>query len=155
MELYTSVLLDNLKKVREQIEPTFNEFFQQHEKEIRQLIKERWLLGKRPDGSLIGSYSSMGYALDKHSQNPTAGFYNVDLIRTGDLVDAIKISLVSVGFEIFSTDEKYNKISSEPTEFSKGAYGKDNFNLTDEQTEEIISKVSVQTLEFLYNKYIT
>lgn len=146
MELYSDLLVKNLQKVRNDITPTFDAYFYEKEPIIRQLIKERWLLGKRPDGSEIGEYHSTKYAQEKYKQNSKAGLFNVDLIDTGELVSAIKISLFSEGFEIFSTDSKFNKIADK--------YGEDNFNITDKEEEELISEISQKTIEYLYSKYI-
>ena len=146
MELYSEILLKGLKDVKSNVLPTFNDFLKNKEEEIRFLIKERWLFGKRPDGTLIGFYSNTRYAKEKATQNPRAGFLNVDLIDTGALVEAIKISIFDNGFEVFSTDSKYNSI------FDK--YGADNFNITDKESEEIINQVLNSTIEYLYKKYI-
>lgn len=146
MELYSEILLKGLNNVKANVLPTFNDLFYKKQDEIKKLIKERWILGKRPDGSLIGEYHNYGYAKEKATQNPRAGFLNVDLIDTGALVEAIKISMFDNGFEVFSTDSKYNSI------FDK--YGADNFNITDKESEEIINQVLNSTIEYLYKKYI-
>jgi len=107
--------------------------------QIKQLIKDRWLLGKRPDGSLIGEYRSISYAYEKNQQNSRAGLFNVDLIDTGDLVNQITLALTGSGIEIISIDSKFNKIADK--------YGDDNFNITDaeqEQIEEMIFATIIQ-----------
>lgn len=146
MELYSEIFLNNLKSVRKETDVTFNDFLKERESEIRFLIKERWSFGKRPDGTLIGQYSSSKYAEEKHKLNPKPGLFNVDLIDHQDLVDGIKIVLQTRGFKIISSDEKFAKISKK--------YGLDNFNLSEDELEQIINEVSVATIEYLYNKYL-
>jgi hypothetical protein len=146
MELYSEIMLKNLQSVRKETSQTFIDLMYEKQNEIKSLIKQRWLFGKKPDGTIIGQYHSGKYANEKNRQNPKAGLFNVDLIDTGSLVEAIKISMINNGFEVFSTDIKYNKIADK--------YGDDNFNITDKETEEIINEVSVATIENLYNKYM-
>lgn len=146
MELYSDVLLNSLRSVRSESVQTFDVKFLAEKDRVKRFIKERWLEGKRPDGSLIGEYHSLFYADEKYKMNSQAGFLNVDLTVTGDLGNRIDLSLVPDGIEVFSTDEKFNKI------FDK--YGGDNFNITDEQTETLIDEISSATVEELYLKYL-
>ena len=147
MELYSDLLVKGLQQVRNDIVPTFDAYFYEKEPIIRQLIKQRWLLGKKPDGSLIGKYRDFEYADAKEQVNPMAGFGNVDLIDTGNLWRKIEIFKQGDSFEIFSTDSKFNKIADK--------YGDENFNITDKEEEELINEISIKTIELLYSKYIT
>jgi len=145
MELYTDVLLLGLKKVKEETQTTFDAFFYQKEPIIRDLIYRRWLLGKKPDGSKIGVYFDQDYRENKYFKNPLAGG-DVDLILDGGLWKGIEIFGRKGDFEIFSTDWKYQKIVEK--------YGIENFNVTDQEQEELTNEISVMTIEYLYNKYI-
>src|SRR5690606_4038083 len=102
------------------------------ESEIRQLIKSRWKLGKRPDGSLIGFYRDVDYAIFKQQINSVAGG-DVDLTLTGSLGDRIKVILQSKGIEIYSDDWKFEQISTK--------YGIDNFNITEEQENKLLDEI--------------
>jgi len=145
MELYSTLLLKNLQKVKSNIDITFNAFFLQKEPIVRNLIYRRWLLGKKPDGSLIGFYRDQEYREDKYFKNPLAGG-GVDLILTGDLWRAIELFPTKEGIEIFSTDWKFEDIADK--------YGYVNFNITEKEKEILINEISVITIEFLYKKYI-
>lgn len=114
------------------------------EKEIRELIRDRWILGERPDGSVIGYYSLMQYSINKNVSNPLAGFGVVDLILTGSLWNKIKISPFGDSVEVYSMDEKYAHISKK--------YGDENFNLTDAQTEVLINKVACAIMNNILTK---
>ena len=78
----------------------------ERENDIKQMIKSRWKLGKRPNGDIIGVYRSAEYQIFKSSINSGANG-TVDLILSGNLVDSIKLTLESNGIEIISTDEKF------------------------------------------------
>ena len=103
------------------------------EDEIRKWIKERWLLGDRPDGSIIGVYRSSEYAMFKQSINPKAGGV-VDLTLTESLGDNIQVIPKSKAmFQIISTDSKYSEIVEK--------YGDVNFNLSPEKLELLFEMV--------------
>jgi len=112
---------------------------------IRDLIYRRWLLGKKPDGSLIGVYRDAEYQEYKYFKNPQANAH-VDLIDTGALWKGIELFNTKDGIEIFSTDEKYSEISFK--------YGDENFNITEQETNSLIDEISNLTLQLLYKKYI-
>lgn len=135
-------MLANLQRAKKQLAPTFDGLFLKEERNIRELIQNRWLFGKKPDGSIIGVYKSFGYAVSKFQENSRAGFNNVDLTDTGSLGNKIKIALVSQGIEVFSQDEKYNDIAEK--------YGDSNFNITDSEKEQIINKVMDLTIKKIY-----
>lgn len=120
--------------------------YQMHENEawIRQRIRDRWLLGKRPDGSIIGLYQSEDYAEEKYSKNSLAGFGNVDLTLTGSLWRGIQISGFNDEYEIFSTDSKYDEI--------KDKYGEYNFNITEEEKQMLFDKILVNVLMDVMDK---
>ena len=100
---------------------------------IRKKIRQRWLLGKKPDGSFIGVYSNSAfgaeYAFFKNKINPTPGIGNVDLTLTGALGKGIKVSGFNDKYEIYSTDEKFDLIANK--------YGLYNFNITEEEKTEL------------------
>ena len=95
---------------------------------IRTTIRDRWKIGRQPNGDLIGFYASESYALDKNKSNSLAGFGNVDLVLTGSLWKGIQIDFTSqTQAEVFSTDEKFDDISEK--------YGDWNFNLSVKEKE--------------------
>ena len=117
-----------------------------NEKWIREQIRKRWLLGKRPAGSLIGLYRSEDYAEDKYNQNNNAGFGNVDLTLTGALGRGIQISGFNDDYEIFSSDTKYEDIVDK--------YGYYNFNITEDEKKELFDRIlSVILLESINEAY--
>ena len=136
------MMLANLQRAKKQLAPTFDSLFLKEERNIRELIQNRWLFGKKPDGSIIGYYRSPMYALEKRAKNQKAGAGVVDLTDTGSLGNKIKIALVSQGIEVFSQDEKYNDIAEK--------YGDSNFNITDAEKEQIINKVMDLTIKKIY-----
>ena len=121
-----------LKKVKSGINkvPDFIDF-EIHKKEdlIKKWITDRWKLGLTPDGDIIGIYRSEDYADIKYSLSNSAGFGNVDLTLTGALGRGIKVSGFNNEYEIFSSDQKYEDITEK--------YGYANFNITDNQREEL------------------
>jgi hypothetical protein len=138
MQLYSEILLNNLKTVRKEIKPTFDALFIGKENEIRTMIKN-------PDGTRIGVYRDAEYQEYKYFKNPFAGG-EVDLIDSGDLWRGIEIFNEKDGIEIFSTDWKFNKIAEK--------YGDENFNLTPIETELLIDEIQTLTLELIYKKYV-
>ncbi len=158
MELYTDVMLKGLKRAKEEIKPTFDALFLGKESEIRAMIKKRWILGKKPDGTLIGYYSQSSsfevnrksgykrYSPFKHYLNPFAGDGVVDLTLTGSLGNKIELFNEKYKIEIYSTDLKYEEIVSH--------YGEENFNITEKETEQIITEIQTLTLELIYKKYV-
>lgn len=114
------------------------------EKEIRELIRDRWKLGIKPDGSIIGIYHSKGYAFEKSQKNPLAGFGHVDLIETGALWKGIKISPFGEAVEVYSVDSKYIDISKK--------YGDANFNLTNAERDTVVNIVSATIMNNILTK---
>lgn len=116
---------------------------QDREAWIRNAIRERWLLGRKPDGTLIGIYRNYGYASEKYSKNPLAGFDHVDLTLTGSLGKGIKVSFFGgTQFEIYSTDSKYLSISE--------TFGDANFNLSSGEADEFLGMIA----DFVIGKQI-
>jgi hypothetical protein len=158
MQLYSEILLNNLKTVRKEIKPTFDALFIGKENEIRTMIKNRWTLGKKPDGTRIGFYSKSSsfeinrkagfnkYSPFKHELNPLAGAGIVDLTLTGSLGNKIELFNEKYRIEIFSTDLKYEEIIKH--------YGEENFNLTPIETELLIDEIQTLTLELIYKEYV-
>ena len=136
---YLKPVVKELKSQIAKIEDIVDVQMHENEKWIRNTIKDRWALGLKPDGSIIGLYRSEDYAEQKYAQNSKAGFGNVDLTLTGSLVRGIKISGFNSEYEIFSSDSKYEEIAEK--------YGYYNFNISDEQREELFNKILVVILE--------
>jgi hypothetical protein len=115
---------------------------------IRKKIRDRWLLGKDPDGNEIGIYSKSQigaeYAFFKNKINPLAGVGNVDLTLTGALGKGIKVKLASNNIEIFSTDSKFDEIAEK--------YGDYNFNLSDAERDILFDKIGGIVLNKVINK---
>lgn len=110
----------------------------EYEPDVRKWIKERWLLGDRPDGSIIGVYRSADYAFFKQQMNPKAGG-DVDLTLTGSLGNKIQmIPKSGVMFEIISTDSKYSEIVAK--------YGDVNFNLSPDKLELLFDMIGNQII---------
>ncbi|MGR3218462.1 MAG: hypothetical protein ACUZ8H_01410 [Candidatus Anammoxibacter sp.] len=113
--------------------------------EIVELVKQRWLRGKRPSGQIIGEYKFFSYQRQKVAQNPLAGG-TVDLILTGALRDGLTI-FPSLGgnFNIFSTDEKAILIAD--------TYGLDVYGLTPEEERAVIdlalARVNIRLSNFV------
>jgi hypothetical protein len=110
----------------------------EYEDEVRKWIKERWLLGERPDGSIIGVYRNPDYAMFKQRMNPKAGG-DVDLTLTESLGDKIEMIPTQKNiFKIISTDSKYSKIVEK--------YGEYNFNLSEEKKELLFEMIGNQII---------
>ena len=122
-----------LKKEIASLEDTIDRQMFRKEKWIREKIRKRWLLGKDPDGNIIGLYASEDYANEKFSQNSMAGFGNVDLTLTGSLGQKIQIGGFNNEYEIFSKDPKFDDITEK--------YGDYNFNITDEERKELFDEI--------------
>lgn len=115
----------------------------ERENDIKQMIKTRWKLGKRPNGDLIGFYRDVEYAIFKQTINPSAGG-DVDLILSGNLVNSIRLTLQSKGIEIISTDEKFEEISLK--------YGLDNFNITDDEETILLDTITAEVIKDIFLK---
>jgi len=124
------------KKVHpNEIDTYFYNYFNEVFPKVKQLIKDRWKKGQKPDGSKIGLYSCYSYSVFKEKLNPLAGFGIVDLTLTGGLGDKITFGLLSdTEYMIFSTDEKYNNIIEK--------YGDWNFNITQKERNEIVAEIT-------------
>lgn len=116
-----------------------------NKEEIVTLVRERWLRGKKPDGSIIGEYRSFAYQQEKLRMNSLAGG-NVDLTLTGALNKGLDIfPLSGDNFNIFSKDEKARSIAEK--------YGLDVYGLTKEEEEIVvdltINRVNVALINFI------
>lgn len=60
--------------------------------------------GKRPDGSIIGTYQNADYASDKYNINPLANA-NVDLILTRDFVNHLYVEKVRPRAFLFNSSD--------------------------------------------------
>ncbi len=141
---YIDTYYSELLRQKENIPKMSLDEYMRKKNEIKQLIKQRWLIGKRPDGSLIAKYNQFGYATEKYKQNSKAGFMNVDLIDTGSLVNQITTALTGNGIEVISTDSKFNMIADK--------YGDDNFNISDAEQEQIEDDIAVIVIDKIMNK---
>lgn len=102
-------------------------------------IRRRWAFGKGVNNDIIGEYRNSDYQAFKVSTNPRAGGY-VDLTLTGALGRGLTIQKKGdKKYEIFSTDYKFERIALK--------YGIEQFNLDQQQTEELFDMLYYMTLE--------
>ena len=102
-------------------------------------IRRRWAFGKGVNNDIIGEYRNSEYQAFKVSTNPRAGGY-VDLTLTGALGRGLTIQKKGdKKYEIFSTDYKFERIALK--------YGIEQFNLDQQQTEELFDMLYYMTLE--------
>lgn len=143
MATFLDSYLSKLEKAKNNIESDVLSLLLDKESEIRDMIKQRWLLGKRPDGDIIGVYRDNLYQVFKSGLNNRAGG-TVDLTLTGDLGNRIKATLEQKGIEIISTDEKFNEISEK--------YGLDNFNITEEEENELLDGIMAEVVTNIFKE---
>ena len=144
---YAKSFLDKLKSNFEDFDYFFDRFIESKTPDIRKSIKERWLLGKNPEGDIIGYYSfkdQNAYAIYKFQEvSSLAGLQVVDLTLTGSLGDKITLDPIDNGeYIIYSRDVKYNKIVEK--------YGEYNFNLSDFEKEQIINSILPYLIKEMY-----
>ena len=102
-------------------------------------IRRRWAFGKDVNDGIIGQYQNPDYQAFKVSTNPRAGG-NVDLTLTGALGQGLTIRKKGdKQYEIFSTDYKFKRITDK--------YGIEQFNLDQQQTEELFDMLYFMALE--------
>lgn len=143
MATFLDSYIKGLENAKKGIEDDILSLLLDNETNIRQMIKKRWLLGKRPDGSLIGYYRDIEYAIFKQSINPSADG-DVDLIVSEQLVNNIKTVLSNKNIEIVSTDVKFESISLK--------YGLDNFNITEEETNKLLDEIMSEVVINIFKK---
>lgn len=102
-------------------------------------IRRRWAFGKGVNNDIIGQYRNAEYKAFKVSTNSRANG-NVDLTLTGALGRGLTIQKKGQKqYEIFSTDYKFERISLK--------YGIEQFNLDQQQTEELFDMLYFMALE--------
>lgn len=143
MATFLDSYLSKLEKAKNNVESDVLSLLMERESEIRAMIKQRWLLGRRPDGSLIGFYRDVNYAIFKQTINPSAKG-DVDLILSGDLVNNIKTVLGKNKIEILSSDYKFEEISLK--------YGLDNFNITEEEENELLDEIMAEVVTNIFKE---
>lgn len=105
-------------------------------------IKQRWKFGKSSDGDIIGQYLNSEYQAFKVDFNPRAGG-NVDLTLTGALGNNLMIKKKgTITYEIISIDSKFEAISRK--------YGLKQFNLDQQQQDELFDMLILMTIEQYY-----
>jgi hypothetical protein len=98
------------------------------------MIKKRWLKGLNPNGDKIGLYASDKYSKIKFKQNKKAGLGNVDLIKSGEMVNNIMLQEQSDMTYFFGSGVNYfEKIADD--------FGLVNFNITPEQKQNLINNI--------------
>jgi len=126
------------------IQKLIAEELQKNAAEIVELVRNRWLTGKRPDGSEIGTYKDFGYELLKRKQNPLAGG-KVDLTLDGGLNKGLVVNYLNGSISnIFSTDEKAVTIAER--------YGLDVYGLTPKETDLVLERAKENVFVKLYNQ---
>lgn len=128
-----------LKKITQpMLQEQVQEIITQQPTPLKQAKENELLQGIKPDGSKIGKYKNRAYATAKSSQNPKAGFGNVDLIRSGRFVSSL-IPYRSGGNKyLFSQNVRYGH-------FLVNRYGRDNLGLN-QDTFNNIQKVHYRPL---------
>lgn len=98
------------------------------------LIRQRWLKGKRPDGTIIGKYKKSGGI--------------VDLTDTGEMGREIELFEIKNNVYAFGSGvEYYDKIVD--------MFGLDNFNITQKETFELFDFIMLKVQEkYLNNVYL-
>ena len=135
----------NKLNVENDIEQYYNNEFKRIFPKIKKTIRERWKKGETPSGNKIGLYAWYSYSLFKEEMNPLAGFGIVDLTLTGNLGENITFGILSENeYQIFSIDEKYNHIIEK--------YGEWNFNITEQETEQIVQEITTKIVTELLKK---
>jgi len=81
-------MANRLRSLKTKIQPKVEQLILSSP-EVKHEKKEEFLKGRRPDGTLIGSYSTTAYAKAKYALNKRAGFRNVDLFVTGRFVNQL------------------------------------------------------------------
>jgi len=109
---------------------------------ILDTVKRRWILGKSVDGGIIGQYASSEYRQFKIALNPSAGGF-VDLNLTGSLSENLTVRQAGTLFEIYSTDEKFQKIGRK--------YGFEEFGLSDAEQTELFEEIFAIGVEYIMN----
>jgi hypothetical protein len=135
MDLY-SKQLTKAKKQKSDIQNDVDTLIIFDEANITDKVKKRWSWGRGVNGGEIGQYSKsqlgQSYKAFKLNKNPSARG-TVDLILTGSLSNKLKIRKMGSLFEVVSLDHKFKKIGDK--------YGFEQFNLTPEETQQLISEI--------------
>lgn len=145
---YLKKPIQNLKQKRSQLPKIIGELIIINSPNILRQVRKRWLIGESVFGGFIGEYSSskigQDYKAYKMSINPSAKGH-VDLTLTGALGDGLTIKKATqTSFEIFSTDEKYEKIGNK--------YGFAEFGLSDSEWLEMEDEIIAFVLESIINE---
>jgi hypothetical protein len=131
MDLYAKQLT-KAKKQKSDIQNDVDTLIMFESANITDKVKKRWSWGRGVNGGEIGQYRSQDYKAFKLNKNPSARG-TVDLILTGSLSNKLKIRKMGSLFEVVSLDQKFKKIGDK--------YGFEQFNLTHEETQQLISEI--------------
>lgn len=101
---------------------------QANEKPLVQINRDQMQIGKNAEGQTIGAYSSTWYAKFKKEMGSKAPYRVPDLLLTGAFQGEMILETEDTSFEIFSTDEKTEKLI--------GYYGKVIFGIAPENTDK-------------------
>lgn len=137
--------LSEVKQVtsRSEIEAMVNEVILTNSEMIVSNVRDRWLHGDGVEGGVIGVYRSRDYELFKASLNPLAGGA-VDLMLTGKLSNGLAIRKQGDMFQLYSIDDKYEKIGDK--------YGYEEYGLTKEQLDAFFDFVYITVIERMLTK---
>jgi hypothetical protein len=135
MDLYAKQLT-KAKKQKSDIQNDVDTLIMFESANITDKVKKRWSWGRGVNGGEIGQYSKsklgQSYRAFKLNKNPKA-LGTVDLILTGSLSNKLKIRKMGSLFEVVSLDQKFKKIGDK--------YGFEQFNLTAEETQQLILEI--------------
>jgi len=99
-------MANRLNSLKPKIQPKVEELILSSP-QVKAEKKEEFLKGLKPNGNLIGTYRSTGYAREKYALNKRAGFRNVDLFLTGRFVNQLMPYKVSERQYLFSNRLNY------------------------------------------------
>ena len=101
----------------------------EHEAEIIDLNTAQLSEGKDKTGEYLRDYRSESYAKFKIARGSKAPFMTPNLYLEGDFYRGFELDREGADFDIFSTDQKNDKL--------KGMYGEDIFGLSEESKSDL------------------
>lgn len=129
---YIEEIFEKAQSEKQQVNNTVDVLVKLNFPNIQSDILRRWTFGQSAEGGPIGEYKDQEYKAYKMSINPLAGGA-VDLTLTGSLGEKLTIRKKNKGYEIFSTDEKFNKIGVK--------YGFEEYGLTSEEEHQFLEEL--------------
>lgn len=110
------VLIDNLKKVENELIITLSDVINDNSEQLEQAQRDQMAKGKNADNNNIGRLKNKGYALRKKASGGKAPLNIADLKNKGDFYKGIKASADRNTFTLTSTDSKKDFLIKRYTE---------------------------------------